>query len=111
MIHPTSSGPIAVKGFGHMESPATQADRIAEHPLCCRVARMLRITAILQLPVLVRALVTGLQVVETHPHLMKQRLAMAARGLSDVNMYRIFTLLVAILLQTFITPPKNIITA
>lgn len=44
----------------------------------------MEIPALTQAKVMVRSPVVGLQSLETHPHLMRRRLAMVARGLCDV---------------------------
>lgn len=65
----------------HGDSLVAQMDDTAEHKICCRVAKMVKISEVSQILVLVRALATLLQVVETHPRLMRQRLAVMASGL------------------------------
>lgn len=95
IVYPINSSPVAVEGNDQEDSSVAQVDDIAEHSICCRVARIVMTPVVSQVPVLVRALAGGLQVVETHPHLMTRRLAMVARGLCDVTLNRSFTLLVA----------------
>lgn len=56
IVYLFSSISVAVKGFDHEDSPVAQVDAITEHSVCCRIERMMRIQAVSQVLVQIRAL-------------------------------------------------------
>lgn len=102
-----SSGPVAMKGTDYEDALVAQVDNIAEHWICCRVARIVAIPAMSRVFVLVRSPATGLLVRETHPHLMQRRVPAGVRGLCDVTIKHTSTLLVGSWSKTSIKLPKN----
>lgn len=107
--YPIISIPVAVNSTDHEESPVTKKDNFTEHPVCCKVAKMLEMPGIFQEPVLVRVQAIEHQVVQTHPRLMRRGLwkTMVARDLCDVTTNHPLTLLAAILSKTAMTLPKH----
>lgn len=53
IIYLISSGPVAMQGFDHKDSPIAQVDDIAEHSLCCIKARTVRVLTVSQVPELI----------------------------------------------------------
>lgn len=66
---PTNSGFVTMEDIYREDSPIAQVDNMAEHPVYCRVTRMVKKPAISQVLVLVQVPATGFQVVETRLHL------------------------------------------
>lgn len=77
---------MIVKSTDHQDILGTQVDK---------TAKMVKISAILQITALARVPTTELRVVETQPHLMQRRMSMVAKGLCDVTPNQPFTSLVA----------------
>lgn len=111
MVYAVNSSAAAVKSTHCENSAIAQVDDMVETPICCIVAKVVKMLATLEVLVLARAPASGLQVVETRPHLMWQRLAMVARGLWDVTTNHAFILLVANQSMTAITLPRYLIIA
>lgn len=85
------SRPVAVKSTNHEDRTVTQVDNIVERPMRSRVAKIVENPAMLQVPALAHAPAKEDQVVETHTHLMRRRLATVARGVFDVIKDLLFT--------------------
>lgn len=102
---------MTVDGTDYRNTLDTQVEDIDEHTIRCRAAMKAMIPAVSQEPFLVQAPAPRLQVVETHRHLIRRRLAMAGSGLCNVSINHTLTLLVAIWPQTVITTPEHMIIA
>lgn len=111
MIYPINHSSVAMKGTDHESCSVTQMNDMATHPICCRAVKLVKILAMSQVPALVRAPVAELQVVESHPHLMRRKLAMVTRGLWDVTLNSPFPLQVPNWSRTAIALPKSMIIA
>lgn len=59
MTYPVGSRPVAIKSTDPENISVAPVGKIEEHPVCCQVAKIAKIPAILQVPVLVRAPATG----------------------------------------------------
>lgn len=79
--------------------------------MCCRATNMVRVSAIEQVTVLVRAPATEAQVVEKTQHIIQKRIAIGASTLRDVNANRQFTFLAANPSKSATTLPKKTIIA
>lgn len=107
MINKINPSYVVMKGTDYVDSLIAQVADVGEHLIGCRVAKMVKMPAMSQVPLLVRAPATGLQVVEIHANLMRRGLAMVVRGLCNLTANRSFSLLVANWLKKAITLPKN----
>lgn len=66
-------------GRNNKESPVAHVRDVEEQSTFCRVAKLTVKLAMLQAPAIVQAPVAGLQLVETHSHLIRRKLAMALK--------------------------------
>lgn len=82
-----------------------------ERPVGCRMAKATVTPAMSQVPVIVTAPSSGPQMVETHTHLMKRRLAILGRDIRDVISNRPFSVLIATWLKLSVTLPNNMLVA
>lgn len=105
---PISSTPVAVKSTDREDSSIADVVYMAKHLQCCRVAKMVRVPAIPQIPLLPWASATKLRLANSHPHLARRRLLMVARGLCNVTVDHPFTFSVAIWSKPGITLPNII---
>lgn len=85
MLFSNGSSSVVIKGTGPEDSLVVQVSKIAEHPICCKVARTVRIPVTLRIPELVQGPATALQIVETQTHLLQRRPAKVARSLRGVT--------------------------
>lgn len=75
--------------------------------MCCEVSKMMKMQALLQVPVLVRAPTTGLQVVDMPQYLIRQETGVVAKGLCDVTLSGPLSLLAGNWAMSAITSLKN----
>lgn len=110
-IHLINWNLVAMKSTNHDNSAVTQLDIVVEHPICRKAAKIAKIQAMWQILVLVWVSATGLQITETHRHLMGQRVSMVAKRILDVTVNHLFVVLVATWTKSAVMLPWNMIIA
>lgn len=108
MTYLINSGPVEIKGSDLEDSPVAQDYSMKERTVWCSVVKTVNILAVLQVVVQLRASATGLQVAELTPHLMRRKLAVLARVISDKEIVLLLTLLVTDWTKTAIMLSKGI---
>lgn len=111
IVYPINSSFVSINRTVDKYRPVAWENDLAEHSVCCSVAEVVKISAMLQVPVLVPSPATKLHVEKTPTHLMRQRPAMAAKGLCDETTNHLFTVLVAVWSKIALMQPKNMIIA
>lgn len=107
MICSMNYSSIVTKDSVYEKSFIAQMDNMAVHPVCCRVAKMGRVPAMLQVSVLVSAPRTKVQTVGTNLHSMRRSLAMVARDLCEVTAIHTFNFLFANWSKATVVLPKS----
>lgn len=88
--------PIAIIGTDHEINVVTCMSNQAKNKFAVKLQNSTVIRPMSQISGKLRALRSGLQMVKTHPHLMKKKLAMVARYICDVISNRPFKVLISV---------------